>query len=375
MQRLALVFLSALLIFWAFPPSAAASRLRKFYIGSGQMNRKTAEEECRRDYTDLVTVYDHQDNEKLADLMCERKVYNAWIGASIGKNSKMKWSNGDDVTFNISLTGNCGETCCATMNSEGAWESLHCSEKKYFMFYKQDGGHESYNYSLIREAKTWFEAQLYCRQNHTDLVSIRNDEENTEVKEEGKKQHNNPFWIGLLVDSVEWADGGQSAYRSWLPAHLDRLDPEVYINQQGQWQKAVKNGGEYYPLCYNSFIHVSTDEKTWEQALDYCNSHENTAGLLTIQSQSDQTEIERELKKPVHNISGPMWVGLRQSRLFGFWIWINGVTVGPWTNWKGGITPEHLLSHHCGAIEEVNGQYKWTDKDCRSKLRVLCEGK
>lgn len=117
---------------------------------------------------------------------------------------------------------------------------------------------------------------------------------------------------------------------------------------------------------------MSTDGKTWEEAVDYCNSDDKT-GLLTIQSESDQTEVERELKKK--NISGPVWVGLRQSRLFGFWIWINGLTVGPFTNWKGGSQPGHQISHHCGAIEEENGQYKWTDKDCRSELRVLCEGK
>ncbi|KAK9975558.1 hypothetical protein ABG768_020809 [Culter alburnus] len=365
LQQYKVIFIKILL---TFPPSAAASRLRQFYIGSDRMNRTPAEEKCRRDYTDLVTVYDHQDNEELAKLLNGTHP-SGWIGASIGRESTKKWSNGDDVIFDNSLTGSCGETCCATMNADGKWESHKCTYGKYFMCYKQ----ESYNYSLIREDKTWFEAQLYCRENYTDLASIRNDEENTEVMKK-REQHNNPFWIGLLVDSVEWADGGQSVYRSWEPRHLDSLNPEVYINQQGQWQKAGKLG-DYYPLCYKSFIHVSTDEKTWEEALDYCNSHKNTTGLLTIQSQSDQTEIERELKKTVHNISGPMWVGLRQSRLFGFWIWINGVTVGPWTNWKGGSQPEHLLSHHCGAIEEVNGQYKWTDKDCRSKLGVLCEGK
>ncbi|XP_048012357.1 secretory phospholipase A2 receptor-like [Megalobrama amblycephala] len=369
MQRIALVFLSALLIFWAFPPSTAASRLRQFYIGSGRMIRTTAEEECRRNYTDLVTVYDHQDNKELTKLLSATRS-SGWIGASIGKKSK-KWSNGDDVTFD-NLTGNCGKTCCATMKADGAWESLQCNQTKHFMCYEKDGGQESYNYSLIHEEKTWFEAQLYCRENHTDLVSIRNDEENNEVKKK-REQHNNPFWIGLLVDRVEWADGGQSAYRNWKTQHLDSLDPEAYIGNDGEWQK--QSDHEAHPLCYESFIHVSTDEKTWEEALDYCKSNKNTTGLLTIQSQSDQTEIDRELKKTVHNISGPMWVGLRQSRLFGFWIWINGVTVGPWTNWKGGSQPEHLLSHHCGAIEEENGQYKWTDKDCRSKLGVLCEGK
>lgn len=108
--------------------------------------------------------------------------------------------------------------------------------------YKQ----QSYNYSLIRENKTWFEAQLYCRENYTDLASIRNDEENTEVMKK-REQHNNPFWIGLLVDSVEWADGGQSAYRNWKPRHLDRLE-SVYMDNSGKWH--INSDNEAHPLCY-----------------------------------------------------------------------------------------------------------------------------
>lgn len=99
------------------------------------MNRTTAEEECRRNYTDLVTVYDQQDNMELIKLL-NASLHSGWIGAYIG-NRSMKWSNGDDVTFNSSLTADCGVTCCAAMKADGGWESVDCTQKKYFMCYEQ----------------------------------------------------------------------------------------------------------------------------------------------------------------------------------------------------------------------------------------------
>ncbi|RXN22926.1 secretory phospholipase A2 receptor [Labeo rohita] len=171
-------------------------------------------------------------------------------------------------------------------------------------------------YSLIPENKTWFEAQLYCRENHTDLVTIRNEEENQLVK--NAVNGSDSIWIGLR------------------------------------------------------FIHVSPVYATWEQALDHCDK--KFAGLLRFESEDDQTETERELKR--QNISGPVWVGLRQSRLFGFWIWSNGLYVGNWIKWKGGSPPEHQMSQHCGALEKrVNDTFELSDKDCRSEFRFLCEVK
>ncbi|XP_073694579.1 macrophage mannose receptor 1-like [Garra rufa] len=352
----------------AFPPSNAKGRLRVFHRGVKDVIRTDAVNECKTNYTDLVTVYDQHDNMELSTLVSNAPANpSGWIGAYIGNRSK-KCSNGDEVTYNQSFNMNCGETCCAAMKADGNWEAVQCSENKTFMCYK-DVGRASYNYTLITEKKSWFEAQLHCRENHTDLVSIRNAEENERVKK-ARNENTDPFWIGLLEDSVEWNDGGQSAYRNWKSEYLQSQKTEAYMVKDEYW---VKNNGEHYSLCYKSLIHVSSSNMSWEKALDYCNSQPNTSGLLRIESRDDHIEIERELKR--QKISGPVWVGLRQSRLFGFWIWYNGLRVGPWTNWKGGSAPEHQISEHCGAIEKVNAQYKWCDKDCRSEFRVLCEGK
>ncbi|XP_077089953.1 C-type lectin lectoxin-Phi1-like [Siphateles boraxobius] len=233
----------------------------------------------------------------------------------------------------------------------------------YFMCYDEGNGQESDKYWLIRENRSWFAAQLYCRENHTDLVSIRNETENERVKKAVNRSDS--FWIGLQYNySLDWVDGGHSGYvRSSFPRGCF-----TYLStyQNGSWFKS--NTGIYSALCYKSFIHVSTVEMSWEDGLDYCNR--NFFGLLRIESENDQIETERELER--RNISGPVWVGLRQSQV---WIWINGLQVGNWSNWKEGSPPEHQISEHCGAIEKVDCQYKWSDKYCRIKYRVLCEGK
>ncbi len=68
------------------------------------------------------------------------------------------------------------------------------------------------DYILIEKEKDWCHALQYCRQHYTDLVSIRNETQNTEVIKKGK---NKSFWIGLLRDNWEWEDKTCSSFRKW----------------------------------------------------------------------------------------------------------------------------------------------------------------
>ncbi|KAJ3591242.1 hypothetical protein NHX12_009188 [Muraenolepis orangiensis] len=59
-------------------------------------------------------------------------------------------------------------------------------------------------------------AREYCRTHHTDLVSIRNPEENQLVREVADGHE---VWIGLFRDSWIWSDGRYSSFRFWMPGH------------------------------------------------------------------------------------------------------------------------------------------------------------
>uniref|UniRef100_A0A3B1KBY2 C-type lectin domain-containing protein n=1 Tax=Astyanax mexicanus TaxID=7994 RepID=A0A3B1KBY2_ASTMX len=95
--------------------------------------------------------------------------------------------------------------------------------------------------------KTWYEAQSYCRKNYTDLVSIRDQEQNEAVKIAGMKS-SDFFWIGLLRDDLEWADGGRSAYRNWDAGYPRSSTLSNCTQLNGKWQNVYCNPFSF-PCC------------------------------------------------------------------------------------------------------------------------------
>ncbi|KAI5623598.1 secretory phospholipase A2 receptor, partial [Silurus asotus] len=336
--------------------------LSAFHVIPGNMTLSEAQAACTGNYSDIVTVYSHEDNTELVKTLMMAGVDGGWIGLHYNKLSE-KWSNGDPVTYR-NLTESCNTWIfCAAMKADGAWESLNCSQNRYFMCYEQ--AVSSLNYHLVLENKNWSEAQRYCRRNHTDLVSISNQQQNEKVMKE-RKNNTDPFWIGLQCDGWNWADGGNSAYRNWSD-EPQLTDSCVVLREGGNWVvESCRNKNS--ALCYKSSIHVSDEAMSWEQALDYCQKG-NRTGFLTITSGTTQKEVEHELWR--RRVSDPVWVGLRKSRLFGFWIWTNKMAVYPYSNWDEGNPPDDLLSQHCGTVNPQK-QFKWEDLNCLSEYRAMC---
>ncbi|XP_056132647.1 low affinity immunoglobulin epsilon Fc receptor-like [Lampris incognitus] len=154
----------------------------------------------------------------------------------------------------------------------------------------------------------WCEARRYCRTHHTDLVSISNQTQNQEVISKGK---NKTFWIGLLHDEWEWDDGGCSTSRNFQPGYPAEADNNCVAVRGSKW-KQWSCTNEAYSLCSKGSmkIKVINQKLTWEQAFDYCK--ENHKSLLWIKDDRDQNITEQWLEQL--NVSGPLWLGLTQSR-------------------------------------------------------------
>ncbi|KAK2868591.1 hypothetical protein Q7C36_000462 [Tachysurus vachellii] len=273
------------------------------------MSQTEAHKACRETYTDLVTMYSDEDNTKLAELMIKAGNVSGWIGL-YRSNFSEKWSNGDPVTFR-QMTGDCGiSSYCAVMKADGSWDSLQCTATGNFMCYEQDASSQTRNYHLILENKTWYEAQHYCRQRYTDLVSIRDQQHNEEVMIKGLNSTTS-FWIGLLCDDWQWIDGGISAYRNWYSSQSQQQGNCAKVIR-GRWY-SVPCCNYYSALCYYNYIHVSEEALSWEKALDYCHEGKK-AGILIIDSQAEQEQLESELMR--RGVPpGSLWVGLGPNRL------------------------------------------------------------
>ncbi|KAK3534718.1 hypothetical protein QTP86_023773, partial [Hemibagrus guttatus] len=219
------------------------------------MIQTEAREACREKYTDLVTVYSDEDNTELTKLVMKAGMGYGWIGLYRGQFSE-KWSNGDPVTFR-NLTGDCGTSdCCTAMKADGSWESLPCTVTRYFMCYEQEASSQTPNYHLILENKNWYEAQRYCRQKYTDLVSIRDQQHNEEVKIKGLNSTTS-FWIGLLRDDWQWTDGGNSTYRNWQSGYPSPSPYNCVVLIRGRWY-SVWCSDIYPALCYYNKTSVFT---------------------------------------------------------------------------------------------------------------------
>ncbi|KAL6116855.1 uncharacterized protein ACO6RY_14780 [Pungitius sinensis] len=247
---------------------------------------------------------------------------------------------------------------CVAINGT-TWKHFNCAERKPFMC------HIGSNYTLItRTEKNWCQALQYCRTHNGDLVSIGNDTEEERVIEKGEGKS---FWIGLLNDDWAWADGGCSTFREWKTSGETGDDPLAYTYYRLQnglikgenWQNA-------HSLCSKGTtrIKVIHHNLTWEQAFDYCK--ENHTGLLQIIDENDQEAVVQWLNYT--SAGGPYWIGLRQSRVFGFWIWSDRMV--NFSNWKNDTQPQLPMSNLCGAIGWNN---TWTDEDCMVPRPFICE--
>uniref|UniRef100_A0A8C1IQH0 C-type lectin domain-containing protein n=1 Tax=Cyprinus carpio TaxID=7962 RepID=A0A8C1IQH0_CYPCA len=80
---------------------------------------------------------------------------------------------------------------------------------------------------FINNAKTWSDAQQFCRENYADLSTIDSHEELTRFKSDSndQKADSTDSWIGLNKLSVDrqwvWSDGSREISMPWKAGQPD----------------------------------------------------------------------------------------------------------------------------------------------------------
>ncbi|XP_044198490.1 uncharacterized protein LOC122974519 [Thunnus albacares] len=68
---------------------------------------------------------------------------------------------------------------------------------------------------FVNQEMSWFDAQRYCRENFIDLATVRNDAENQEVM--NLVPSGDYVWIGLYRDpGINWSDGSAYSLTTWV---------------------------------------------------------------------------------------------------------------------------------------------------------------
>ncbi|KAF6739036.1 Macrophage mannose receptor 1 [Oryzias melastigma] len=341
-----------------------------------RMNWSSAQRYCRHNFTDLATFRSDDDWKKIPNLApLDQK---SWIG--LYRDSNISWSDGNNFFFYKTpiylslqphqITARCGGQHVRNTHD---WYFHVCESRFPFVCYR--GTQQNPDYVFVNERMNWSSAQRYCRENFTDLATLRNDTD--WMKLYSVIPANLNVWTGLYRDSnITWSDGNSLSFYQ-KPTYL-LIQPGVttarcgfqYVHNTNYWHV---NPCEYrYPfVCYGppkgtrtSPVYVFVNETmNWSSAQTYCRN--NFADLVTVESASVWTNIRNAVAP--NRVS---WIGLyRNSNIS----WSDGSNFFFYQQptylsyWPG------LISHTCG-YQYVNATNRWYFLTCAHKFPFVCYG-
>uniref|UniRef100_A0A4W3HQT7 C-type lectin domain-containing protein n=1 Tax=Callorhinchus milii TaxID=7868 RepID=A0A4W3HQT7_CALMI len=335
-----------------------------------QKNWTEARDYCQNYHTDLISIGSPEEHSLISKLFDGDMPL--WIGLyNINQTvDGWKWINGDRFSFahwrDKEMNRYPGFRICVAMTN-GLWFGDYCNQTHWFTCYK--------GYHLIDQRKSWSEARDYCRKQHTDLVSIRNSEE--------QKVFTSMFvrdvalWIGLYNNNRsetgwKWINGDKVNYTHWK-----EKEPNGY--RGAMICVAVRNGLWLSETCFQSYRFVCYTDlypkietpirvyyridrwKNWTEALIYCRNH--CTDLISIQNQQ-----EYDTTLPLFVGDTPMWIGLYSDKQYSAgWNWTNGDKFS-YSHWKNKYSTDMHGWLNCVAVEAGF----WVSEPCYQTYRFIC---
>uniref|UniRef100_A0A3B5Q0E4 C-type lectin domain-containing protein n=1 Tax=Xiphophorus maculatus TaxID=8083 RepID=A0A3B5Q0E4_XIPMA len=222
-------------------------QLYEFHYINENKNWTEAQQYCREKHTDLATVTNMKDMKRLINISAG---YNtaAWIGLYDQTNGTRTWFwSLPELEFNESETnwnpgepsdkGIQGSENCGAVYQDLTWLDDGCQKTKYFLCYDD-------NVILINQNKTWEDALTYCRENHHDLVTITNMDDQRWIQEKVKKASTDYVWTGLhyacTLDLWFWVSDEMVIYKNWAEGEpMDDCDMSgaMETKRDHQWFK------------------------------------------------------------------------------------------------------------------------------------------
>ncbi|XP_048019660.1 lectin-like [Megalobrama amblycephala] len=145
---------------------------------------------------------------------------------------------------------------------------------------------------MARAAKTWSDAQSYCRQFYIDLPSIHNSEDNNQITR--VITTGNYIWFGLFQDSWEWSDKWSLFFRNWAAGQPSQSSGSDCVRMSrinsGKWAH------ESCDLKHPFICHGDGKLKQMVKLKVSCN------GKCTLNDSSIQTAILNEISEKLKSM-------------------------------------------------------------------------
>ncbi|KAK2917197.1 hypothetical protein Q8A67_001571 [Cirrhinus molitorella] len=162
-------------------------------------------------------------------------------------------------------------------------------------------------FEYVQKSMNCTEAQKYCRENYSDLASIRNSTDASELTMSmNGASAVYGVWIGLmktLRSEWKWSLGDpvfytalDSLYRNWASNQPNNVQYDcTYVSQDGLWSNADCNNQRSF-ICYNhsskGFILVQ-QSMSWRSAQSFCRA--NHTDLSSVRNHKSELERSPDL--------------------------------------------------------------------------------
>ncbi|KAK2872519.1 hypothetical protein Q8A67_022416 [Cirrhinus molitorella] len=294
-----------------------SSCTRQYHFVNESKTWTEAQRYCRQNYTDLATIDNMEEMNRLIKTVLRTYYGKAWIGLYDDMNS-WRWSldntalqGGFKSWYVQQPVNSAGQSLCVYVSYyRGTWSEASCYYTLPFVCY--DGRvNATTSYVYVYQYKNWTEAQSYCREHHTDLVSIRNETEI--IKLLTLFRYYSQFWIGLYR-TRSWSDQSNSSFSNWRTGQPDNAGNSEYctavsFRDFGSWTDENCNNALPF-ICYNALApsrqyRFVNESKSWTEAQRYC--RQNYTDLATI---DNMEEMNRLINTVNGSYNGSAWIGL-----------------------------------------------------------------
>ncbi|KAF4077081.1 hypothetical protein AMELA_G00204060 [Ameiurus melas] len=367
------------------------------------MNWTDAQSYCREHYTDLLSVRNETENQRIRSILSKINYsynyydyyyyyyyydyYYYYAPLWIGLYRTRSWSDKSNSSFNNWKPGQPdnyarNESCTAvSFNDSGKWTDENCSRAFPFLCYSIMTS-TSHQYHFINENKTWTEAQRYCRENYSDLATVDNMEEMNTLLNTVNGSYSGLAWIGLYddLDSWRWSldddafyQEGERDFREWYhqPDNYNGQELCVSMNNRGEWfdQPCVYRQSF---VCYNDTNNTYVwiyNAMTWKEAQSFCRA--NHTDLASVRN---ETELQQILNMSSYGY-GNVWIGLYRNRLWSdqsnstFTFWSPEIPGHPPEPDNGVYSTGQYQNQHCTAVDHSG---RWTDENCFTSFPFIC---
>ncbi|XP_055358457.1 putative C-type lectin domain family 20 member A [Betta splendens] len=225
-----------------------------------------------------------------------------------------------------------------------------------------------YQYHFIRENKTWYEAQTYCRETYTDLATVSDMTDMRRLC--SSTQNQDEAWIGLhsypgrenrkwhwSLPGLEFNDS-DTRWQSGEPNDYNGM--ENCVTKIQLWFDTTCSFRCAF-LCYNgtkqsnTTFHYITTPMTWPEAQNHCRHH-----YTDLVSGLDQ------LNDPTVASYSSVWIGLFRDT----WRWSDGSN-SSLRNWKSlGDLVDGQSNKTCATVLNTAGT--WSYDYCDEKKPFYC---